>query len=98
MAGSNQCGGAVGFYPDPAFRFDEHPQPSVCLTKIAIFDTITTIIKSVADLRCSSQTLIFSIPDPGSNNNKKKRGKIVVLPYLIGKYFTKLEIISFFNR
>jgi hypothetical protein len=38
-------------------------------------------------------------PHPGSNNNKRRRGKIfVVLPLFCSHKFTKLEIILVLNR
>jgi hypothetical protein len=51
---------------------------------------------SVADPGCLSRILdldIFSIPDPGSNNSKKKKrkNKLFVLPFFVAINITKLE-------
>jgi hypothetical protein len=52
---------------------------------------------SAEDPGCLSRILIFSIPDLGSNNDKKRGGweKIVVLPHFVAPNFTKLEIFNF---
>jgi hypothetical protein len=58
------------------------------------------IESSVADTGCLSRILIFSIPDPGSNSNKKEEGrkKFVVLPLFEAINLTKFEVILLLNR
>jgi hypothetical protein len=52
----------------------------------------------IRDVYPGSQILIFSIPDPESNNNKKEEGGKLLSYFFVAINFPNLEIILFLNR